>query len=172
MELHMLSKKLESLLNDQISTEARAANTYLAMASWTDIQGFSGIAKFLYHHSDEERVHMLKLFHFVNERGGHAIVPTLKAVPEAYKSIQDIFEHLLSHEIEVSQSINNLVDNALKGKDYPTVNFLQWYVEEQMEEERLACSVLDKLKLIGNDKGGLYLFDRDLGQIAEEGDKS
>jgi ferritin len=116
-------------------------------------------------------MHMLKLFRYINERGGHAVVPVLKAVPLKYKSVQDAVEHLLDHEVRVTESINELVDQALKSKDYTTHNFLQWYVQEQMEEERLARSILDKLKLIGADKAGLYLLDKELAGLAGQAEK-
>lgn len=168
----MLSKNMAALLNKQIGLEGLASHAYLAMASWAEVQGYDGISKFLYHHSDEERMHMLKLFHFINERGGHAIAPPLKDVQTNFKSVNEVFELLLKHEVKVSNEINSLVDSCLKEKDYTTHNFLQWYVAEQIEEERLARTVLDKLKLIGNDKGGLYLFDRDLLTLAGQSDSS
>ena len=162
----MLSKNLEALLNKQIEMEGNASSVYLAMASWAEVKGYSGVSKFLYRHSDEEREHMLKLFHYVNERGGVAVVPNLKSPKADYESINDLFETLFKHEVKVSEEINLLVDSSLKEKDYATHNFLQWYVAEQIEEERLARDVLDKLELIGNDKGGLYLLDRDLETLA------
>lgn len=158
----MLSKKIEAALNDQILTEAMSSQSYLAMASWAETNGLSGTAAFLYRHSDEERVHMLKLIKFVNDRGGHAVVPALKQPQKEFKSITDIFQSLLDHETHVTDSINKVVDLCLKEKDYTTHNFMQWYVSEQIEEETLARTLIDKLELIGNDKGGLYLFDRDL----------
>jgi len=109
---------------------------------------------------------MLKLFKYINDRGGHALVPGLDAPPKAYNSIHEIFETILSHEIKVSNEINALVELCIQEKDYTTHNFLQWYVAEQIEEETLARNVLDKLKLIGDDKGGMYLFDRDLEALS------
>ena len=135
---------------------------YLSMASWCQVHGFNGVSEFLYHHSDEERMHMLKLFHYINDRGGRAIVPSFAAPQQEFKDIQEIFDIVLSHEIKVSNEINALVGMCIDEKDYTTHNFLQWYVAEQIEEETLARNVIDKLKLIGEDKGGLYLFDRDL----------
>ena len=105
---------------------------------------------------------MLKLIKFNNERGGHAVVPALKQPGTNYKTITDIFKALLDHETKVTHEINKVVDLCLKEKDYTTHNFMQWYVGEQIEEEALARTLIDKLNLIGNDKGGLYLFDRDL----------
>ncbi len=108
---------------------------------------------------------MLKLLKFVNERGGHGEVPPLKKPPTKFSSIMEIFDNLLEHEVAVTKDINKVVDLCLKEKDYTTHNFMQWYVSEQIEEEALARTILDKLHMIGKDKGGLYLFDRDLGAI-------
>jgi ferritin len=163
---NMLSKKIEKALNRQVEIEADSSQFYLAMASWAETKGYNGTASFLYLHSDEERMHMLKLVRFINERGGHAIVPALKQPPADFKGITDIFETLLSHELKVSEEINGLVHATLQEKDYTTHNFLQWYVSEQIEEEGLARTIMDKLNMIGNDKGGLYLFDRDLQAMA------
>jgi ferritin len=163
----MLSSKIESALNQQIELEAASSQYYLAMASWAEIQGTNGVSQFLYHHSDEERQHMLKLMKYVNERGGHAEVPALKAPPKSFKSVKDVFDQVLKHEIKVSTEINKLVASCVREGDYTTHNFLQWYVSEQIEEEALARRVLDKLRLLGDDKGNLYLFDRDLESLAQ-----
>ena len=138
------------------------------MACWAETQGFEGVAQFMYAHSDEERMHMLKLVKFINERGGHAKISALKAPPVEFGSFKEMFQDLLNHEIAVSESINNLVDISLQEKDYATHNFLQWYVSEQIEEEALARNILDKIKLIGDDKGGFYLFDNDIKQLITE----
>ena len=158
----MLSKKIEGALNGQIAIEAMSSQAYLAMASWAENQGLSGTAAFLYKHSDEERMHMLKLVKFVNERGGKAVIPALKQPGTNLKTITEIFKALLDSETKVTNEINGVVDLCLKEKDYTTHNFMQWYVSEQIEEEALARTLIDKLNLIGSDKGGLYLFDRDL----------
>ncbi|WP_367756400.1 ferritin [Flavobacterium sp. WC2421] len=161
----MLSKNIESALNDQVRIEAESSQTYLSMASWAETHGLEGISKFMYAQSDEERVHMLKLIKFINERGGHAQVTQLKAPKTTYLTFQEMFEELYKHEVFVSESINELVHIALSEKDYATHNFLQWYVAEQIEEEAQAKNILDKIHLIGDDKGGLYLFDRDIQQL-------
>lgn len=158
----MLPKKIEAALNAQIEIEASSSQSYLAMASWAETTGLSGTSAFLYRHSDEERIHMLKLIKFVNDRGGRAVVPALKQPRKDYGSITEVFRSLLDHETHVTASINKVVDLCLKEKDYTTHNFMQWYVSEQIEEETLARTLIDKLTLIGTDKGGLYLFDRDL----------
>lgn len=158
----MLNKRIEKALNDQVEKEASSSQFYLAMASWAETTGLNGTALFLYKQSDEERFHMMKLIKFINERGGQALIPALEQPPKKFKDLITVFELLLEHEIAVTKSINNLVDICLSEKDYTTHNFVQWYVSEQMEEEALAKTVLDKLKLIGGDKGGMYMFDRDL----------
>ncbi|HLP38426.1 ferritin [Lacibacter sp.] len=161
----MLSPKIEKALNEQVLLEAESSQIYLAMASWAEVEGLSGVAAFLYKHSDEERLHMLKLVKFINERGGHGVIPQLKAPAAKYKGVKELFQQVLDHEILVSTEINRLVDSCLKEKDYTTHNFLQWYVSEQIEEESLARHILDKLKLIGGDKSGLYMFDRDVSSM-------
>lgn len=162
----MLSKNIENALNEQIKIEAESSQVYLSMASWAETQGFEGVASFMYKHSDEERMHMLKLAKFVNERGGHAKVSALDAPPVSFGSFKEMFQSLFDHEVMVSEKINDLVEITLNLKDYATHNFLQWYVSEQIEEEALARNILDKISLIGDDKGGLYLFDNDVKSLA------
>lgn len=168
----MLTKRIEDALNEQIRVEAESSQFYLAMASWAETSGLNGVAGFMYAHSDEERMHMLKLVKFVNERGGKAVIPALSQPPKTWGSAQDIFKELLEHETRVTSEINSVVDVCLSEKDYTTHNFMQWYVSEQIEEEALARTILDKLNLIGNDKGGMYLFDRDLGNLRAEASAS
>ncbi len=161
----MLSPKIEEALNKQVTVEAESSQVYLAMASWAENLGFEGVSQFMYAHSDEERQHMLKLIKFINERGGHAKVSQLSAPPLEFGSFKDMFQTLFDHEVMVSMTINDLVDVSLQEKDYATHNFLQWYVSEQIEEEALARNILDKINLIGDDKGGFYLFDNDIKQL-------
>ena len=158
----MLTSKIETALNNQVTVEAESSQVYLAMASWAEKLGFEGVSQFMYAHSDEERQHMLKLIKFINERGGHAKVAELSAPPIEFGSFKDMFQTLFDHEVMVSKTINDLVDVSLQEKDYATHNFLQWYVSEQIEEEALARNILDKISLIGDDKSGFYLFDNDI----------
>lgn len=168
----MISQKIEKALNQQVELEAASSQYYLAMASWAETQGMNGIAHFLFKHSDEERMHMLKLVRYVNERGGAATIPALKAPPQTFKSVQFVFEEVLRHEELVSNEINKLVAICLKEHDYTTHNFLQWYVSEQIEEEALSRRVLDKIRLLGGDKSSVYLLDRDLEILANRGTAS
>jgi ferritin len=163
-----MNSRVEKALNDQIQKEAFSSQFYLAMASWSEANGLNGTAKFMYAHSDEERFHMLKLIKFVNERGGCAEIAGVTTPPKEFTDLKNVFESLLKHEILVTESINNLVDICLQEKDYTTHNFVQWYVSEQIEEEALARTMLDKLRLIGDHQGGMYLFDRDLESSSQE----
>jgi len=158
----MLSKRVEEVLNSQVQIEANSSQFYLAMASWAENNGYEGTSEFLYSHSDEERSHMLKLVGFINERGGHAIIPALPKPEEMYGSIKDVFKNLLEHEINVTNKINNVVHICLEEKDYTTHNFMQWFVSEQIEEEALARTVMDRLNLVAEDASGMYMFDRDI----------
>lgn len=159
----MLSKTIQEALNKQVAMEARSSQAYLAMASWAEIQaGLDGVTEFFYQQSNEEREHMLKLIRYINERGGFATVPALEQPIITFQSLNRVFAEFLKHEVQVSESINQLVGLALDERDFATHNFLQWYVSEQIEEERLARTLNDKLELVGDDKGGIYLFDRDI----------
>tara|TARA_B100001093_G_scaffold520111_1_gene612769 strand:- start:7913 stop:8434 length:522 start_codon:yes stop_codon:yes gene_type:complete len=161
----MIGKDIEAALNKQISAEANSSHLYLAMASWAETRGYEGVSNFFYSQSDEERQHMLKLVKYVNERGGHAHIPKINEPSKMFDCLTHVFQDFLDHEVKVSSLINDLVHICLENRDYTTQNFLQWYVAEQIEEEALARTILDKLKLIGDDKGGLYLFDRDINQL-------
>jgi ferritin len=156
----MLNKKVEDICNRQVEREGYSSNLYLAMASWAETNGFSGVAGWLYAQSDEERMHMLKFIKYINERGGKAIMPAFKKPPVEFKTIQEAFAEVLKHEEFVTASINEIVELTLGEKDFNTHNFLQWFVMEQVEEEASARTIMDKIKLLG--KNNLYELDRDI----------
>lgn len=161
----MLLKEIQSVLNSQVGMEAQASFSYLAMASWCEKTGLMGCAKFFYRQSDEERTHMLKFFKYINEAGGHSLTPQIKKVLIDYGSILEVFESALRHEIENTQSINAIVKQAFESGDYGTFNFLQWFVAEQHEEEMLFRSILDKIRIIGNEEKGLFWIDKEVGSL-------
>ena len=161
----MLSKNIEAALNNQIRLEAESSQVYLSMASWAETNGFEGVAEYMYAQSDEEREHMLKMVKFVNERGGKAIISDISAPPIDFGSAKEMFESALEHEIFVSKSIDKLVGITFEEKDFATHNFLQWYVAEQIEEEANARMILDKIELIGDEKSGFYIFDKDISAM-------
>ena len=161
-----MNSVIEVLLNDQVKFEANASMQYLAMASWADQKGYNGVAEFFYSQSEEERLHMTKLVKFINERSGAVIIPQIDKPVAEFKSLNELFEKFLSSEIFVTEQINHIIHECLLNKDYNVHNFMQWYVTEQLEEEAIARTLLDKLNIIGNDKSGHYLFDRDINTIA------
>jgi ferritin len=156
----MLNKNVQDILNVQVEKEGFSSNLYLAMASWTESEGYSGISKWLYAQAEEEHKHMLKLLHYINDSGGHAVVPAFKKPPVAYTDVKKMFEQVYGHEQHITASINEIVAVTIAEKDYTTNHWIQWYVNEQIEEEKNARTILDKLKLLGNES--LYIFDRDI----------
>ena len=136
------------------------------MAVWADTKGYKGTSDFMFEHADEERMHMIKLVKFLSERGGNVLISSIEQPQSEFNNIDDVFKLLLEHEMMITNSINEIVHETLLEKDYTTNHFLQWYVSEQLEEEALARTILDKLKLIGgSDSAGLYLFDRDIATL-------
>jgi len=162
----MISKAIEKAINEQIHAEEHSSRIYLSMASWCEVNGYPGAATFLYEHSDEERMHMMKLIRYQNDRGGHAISMKLEEPPAAFDSLEHLFNEIMKHEIYITSRINDLVGLCMKENDYTTANFLQWYVTEQTEEESLFSTILDKFNLAKGDKGGLFHIDKELENMA------
>lgn len=166
----MLSKTMVDALNEQIKLEFESSNLYLQMAAWAAWKGYEGAEAFLSAHSEEERMHMMKLFTYVGETGSLAMISAMEQPKSEYDSLASMFKQILEHERFVTERINKLVELAYEEKDYSTLNFLQWYVAEQHEEETLFSSLLDKIELIGQEGRGLYLIDRELGKQAAAGE--
>ena len=160
-----ITEETEALLNKQIVMEGKSSAAYLSMASWCDTHGFEVSAAFLYKHSEEERMHMLKLFQYINAAGGHALQPEISGLKHKFTSLREVFEHVLMHELEVTKSINSIVDHCFQIKDFATFNFLQWYVTEQREEETLARRAVELFDLIGEEGVGLFMIDQEIGKL-------
>lgn len=158
----MISKKLEAALNEQIALEAQASFQYLAMASWCEQQALNGAAKFFYKQSAEERQHMMKIFHYLNSVNGHALVPTIDKTQLKFKDVKDVVDTALKGEQKVTAAVHKLSELTSKEKDYATYNFVQFYVNEQREEEVLFTQILEKIELIGMEGMGLYYIDKEL----------
>lgn len=156
----MLNKKVEDICNRQVEREGYSSNLYLAMASWSEVNGLAGVAQWMYAQAEEEKLHMLKFIKYINERGGKAILPAFKKPPADFKNVEEMFKEVLRHEQFVTASINEIVALTLTEKDFNTHNFLQWFVMEQVQEESSAQAIIDKLRLVG--KNNLYQFDRDI----------
>lgn len=164
-----LLEETEILLNKQIELEAVSSAIYLSMASWCETKGYENSSNFLYKHTDEERMHMMKIFRYVNEAGGHALQPEIKDIPHDFKSLRKVFEEVLDHEIFITKSIHTLVDHCQSKRDFTTFNFLQWYVTEQREEEILARRILELFDIIGEDGLGLWTIDLEIGKLGTTG---
>ncbi|MFZ7240429.1 non-heme ferritin [Avibacterium avium] len=161
----MLQDAIIKKLNEQINLEFYSSNVYLQMSAWCSANGYEGAAAFLLRHADEEMMHMQKLFTYVNETTGMPLLGKIEAPKNDYKSLKEVFEIILEHEKFVTAKINELVEVTFEHKDYSTFNFLQWYVAEQHEEEKLFSSIIDKFNLVGEDGRSLYYIDRDLATL-------
>ena len=160
----MLSKKMEAALNKQVVAEYYSAYLYMAMSAHFESVNLGGFAGWMRAQAMEELVHGTKIFQYVNERGGRVWLDAIDKPPLKWASPLAVFQETLKHEQKVTGLINKLVDLAIKEKDHATENFLQWFVAEQVEEEASADGILQKLKMIGKDGGGLFMIDRELGQ--------
>ncbi len=166
-----LTKETEELLNKQIMMEGKSSAQYLSMASWCESKGYDVSSQFLYKHSEEERMHMLKLFAYVNGAGGHALQPEISGIKHTFKTLREVFDTVLEHELAVTNSINSLVDHCFQIKDFATFNFLQWYVSEQREEEIIARRAVELFNLIGEEGIGLWMIDQEIGKLEAYGKK-
>ncbi len=162
----MLSKKIEDILNVQVDKEGYSSHLYLSMASWAETEGLTGIAGWLYQQSEEERIHMLKIIRYINERDGKAKIDALKEPPASFGGVREMFEQILEHEQFISASINEIVQVCIEENDHTTHNWIQWFVTEQIEEEASVRAILDKLKLVGEHH--MYMFDRDIMSMRGE----
>ena len=155
---------MEKALNEQINAEMYSSYLYLSMESYFQSIGLAGFASWMRMQAQEEMFHAMKIYDFVYERGGRVILAAIDQPPAEWKSVLDVFENVLSHEQKVTGLINDLVNLALDERDHATNIFLQWFVTEQVEEEAGVGSVLDKLKLVGDDTSGLFVLEQELGK--------
>ena len=164
----MLTNQMVKKLNDQLNLEFYSSNLYLQMSAWCDDQNFPSFGKFLRDHAGEERQHMERLFDYVLDCGALALIGKIEAPEAEYKSLLDVFRAAYQHELKITKEINELVDYALTQKDFSTFHFLQWYVAEQHEEEKLFKSIVDKLELVGENKRDLFFMDKDFNKTLSE----
>lgn len=158
----MLTPKLQDAFNAQINAEFWSAYLYLSMATHFDNEGLNGIANWFKIQFKEEQAHAEIFMNYVNSRGGRVLLAPIAGVDTTWKSVLDAFEATLSHEQKVTALINNLYAEAEAAKDYASRSRLDWFINEQVEEEETARSLVDRLKLIGDDKLALYMLDQEL----------
>ena len=161
-----ISPKMKKALNDQVALEAAASNSYLAMASWCEVTGYQGSADYFYAQSDEERTHMLKVIHYLNDMGTTAIISAIKAPTGSFKSLESILKTALKNEQIVTAAIHKMVEITQKEKDHSTYAFLEWFVNEQVQEETKFETLLQKFDLIGRDKLAINEIDKILAAEA------
>lgn len=160
----MLKEKMQEGLNKQITAEFYSGYLYLAMADYCESLNLKGFAHWFRKQRLEELSHAMKIYDFVVERRGRVTLAGIDGPPVEWTSPKATFEEAYKHELKVTAMINDLVDLSADLKDNATNNFLQWFVEEQVEEEATAYEIVQKLKLIGDAHGGLYIMDKELGK--------
>jgi len=160
----MISKKMEEALNGQVNAEMYSAYLYLSMESYFKSLNLNGFASWMRVQTQEEMIHAMKIYDFINGRGGRVILKAIEGPPIEWDSPLAVFEAVYVHEQKVTGLINELVNLAIKEKDHATNTFLQWFVNEQVEEESSADEVVQQLKMMENAPGGMFMLDRELGQ--------
>lgn len=160
----MFTKKMEKALNEQVNAEMYSAYLYLSMSAWAESQNLRGFANWLRVQYQEETAHALKIFDYILERGGQIELKKIEKPENNWKDIIEVFEQVYKHEQHVTSLINNLVSIAIEEKDYATNNMLQWFVNEQVEEEASALEILEQLKLFDGKGAPLFMMDRELKQ--------
>ncbi|MFW5831950.1 MAG: ferritin [Prolixibacteraceae bacterium] len=160
----MVKEKTLNALNEQINAEQYSAFLYLSMSAWFEDKGLPGFANWMYVQYQEELTHANKFFNYVNERSGRVEVKAIEQVPTEFESVVDIVEKTLEHEKKVTGLIDKLMDVAIEERDHATQSFLQWFVDEQVEEEANVEQLLDALRLTKGEGNGLFMLDRELAQ--------
>ncbi|MCD6289692.1 MAG: ferritin [Anaerolineae bacterium] len=160
----MLSKRMEEAINDQIQREFESAYIYLSMAAYFDSINLPGFAHWMKIQFQEEQAHALKFYEFVYDRGGKVVLKPLGQPPVEFQSPVDAFEQTMAHERRITGHINDLYALAIEEKDFASQSFLQWFVEEQVEEEKNASDILEMLKRVGDHYHTLLMIDRELAQ--------
>ena len=158
----MLKKSIETALNQQINAEFHSAYLYLSMSSYCQSIGMAGVANWMKVQYQEELAHATHFFDYVLERGGRVALAPIAEVEVDFRNVQHVFESPLEHEVKVTGLINNLMDIAIQESDHATKNFLQWFVDEQVEEEANVEQILNNLKLINGEGQGLLMMDREM----------
>ncbi len=162
----MLNPTIQDALNNQIAMEFASAFIYLSMSAHFEHENLPGFARWMRIQSGEEQTHAMKIYDFINSRGGRVALQALSQPPVAFGSPLEVFQKALEHEQKVTASINSLYALAVKENDYPAQVMLQWFINEQVEEEKNATAIVEHLKLIGNDGPALLILDRELGARA------
>ena len=158
----MLNPTVQQALNDQVQKEFHSAYIYLSMAAYFEAENFAGAASWMRQQAAEEQAHAMKIFDFIIDRGGRVTLEAIDAPPATFASPLAVFEASYAHEQKVTKSIHDLYALAVKEGDYPTQVMLQWFIDEQVEEEKNASAIMAQLKMVGDSPAGLLMIDRQL----------
>ncbi len=164
----MISQKLQNAINEQINSEFYAAHLYLSMAAYCDTRSLGGFAHWLKLQYSEESSHALKLFDFITDRGGRVVLKAIEQPPVEFESVTSVMQMALEHERKVTAMIDGLYELALDERDYSAHVLLEWFVDEQVEEEKSLTEIIDHLKMVGDDGTGILLLDARLGERSGE----
>jgi len=159
-----IKEKMQDAISKQINRELYSGYLYLSMSTYFEEKNLRGFAKWMRIQAKEEQKHAMKMYEFMYERAGHVKLAAIEAPPHHWKSPLDVFKESYKHEQKVTEMIHNLITMAMAEKDYATMNFLQWYVEEQVEEEASPLAILQKLELIGDSANGLLMLDAEVAK--------
>ena len=160
----MIDARIQNEFNRHIQFEMASSYLYLSMAAWCEEQGLRGFSNWMRQQSEEERLHVMKFFDFLLDRGGKVELAAIEAPEASWESPLALFEAAYAHECEVTKRIHALVDTVMDVRDHAANAFLQWFVNEQVEEEANAADVVSRLRLVGNDGRGILLIDQELAQ--------
>jgi ferritin len=160
----MFSQKIQDAMNDQIQRELESAYIYLSMAAYFESSNLAGFAHWMKAQAQEEQTHAMKFFDFIYDRGGRVMLQAIPQPPAEFASPLAVFEKALAHEQKITGHINDLYALAVQEKDYASQTFLQWFVDEQVEEEKSAGEIVETLKMVGDKGQALFMLDRQLAQ--------
>lgn len=160
----MIKPKILNILNKQINEELYSSYLYLSMSNYFSSLNLDGFAKWMRMQSQEENAHGMKIYDYILQRDGKVVLSKIETPKAIWKSPLEVFQETLKHEQHISSCIHNIVNLAIQEKDHATTQFFQWFVGEQVEEESNASSILEKMKMVGDNKSGLFMLDRELGK--------
>jgi len=160
----MISKKMQTALNKQIKMEMDSAYLYMSMSNWFVEQNLLGFSSWMMNQYSEEMIHAMKMYKFLQDNGAKVVLDQVEKPKASWKGPQDVFEDTLAHEKKVTASIHNLYKQAKAEDDYATEVMLQWFITEQVEEEKTSTEIVDTLRMIGDSPSGIYMFDQELGR--------
>lgn len=168
----MLSQDIQTAINSQIKNEYYSSYLYLSMAAYCESINFAGFAAWLRNQSEEELTHALRFFDYMLDRDGRVVLDTIAKPPSEFGSLLEMFQQVLDHEKEVTGMINRLYEIAVAENDHATTVELQWFIKEQVEEEKSASDMVENIKLAGDNSAALLMLDRQLGTVSNNSSSS